>query len=83
MNSARIVAIEPVDAIGRYRVEQARRRLKLWDGHSWEVTALPHPPADRIHVKPSTSESVDWLGYWVQREGDPHFRPLAPRPPET
>lgn len=69
------VRLEALDEKGRNRIATALRRLKRWDGVSWSVTPMPVPEAciGRMHVRPATDESVDWLGFWVQGTGDPHF----------
>lgn len=72
MSQPQTVRIEPLDLIGRGRIADARRRLKQWDGETWAVTALPHP-GSRMHVRPATTECVDWLGFWIETN-DVHER---------
>lgn len=74
MSQLVVVRLDPIDQIGRRRIADAAHRLKRWDGESWEVTQLPVPPKDKFHVRPETSECVDWLGFWIKTINDPHVR---------
>ena len=70
----RTICLCAIDRVEQARIDQARRRLKHWDGQTWAVTSLLVPKAcqDKIHVRPQTDQATDWLAFWVMTANDPH-----------